>query len=92
MSLIDDYNARKHGHRPRSLDRFSSGPWFDGWKQNVVVRGLDGVATPVAKPRTWLRNKGWRRHGLIRVEERPGPRQQPGRSTIARRSKRVRSP
>ena len=81
-------NARKHGHRPRSLDRFSSGPWFDGWKQSVTVRGLDGVETPVAKPRTWLRNKGWRRHGLIRVEERPGK----GRTSTARRSKRVRSP
>ena len=87
-------NARKHDQRPANyLDRFSSGVWFDGWKQRVTVRGLDDVATPVSEPRTWLRKRGWRRHGLIHVEELPGKRQRPKeRSTDSRRSSRVRQP
>ena len=35
------------------------------------------AATPshpaVAPPRTWLLRTGWRRHGLIRVDETPRP-------------------
>ena len=65
-------NGRKHGRRPRTLDRFSSGPWFEGWKERVTVRGLDGVLRPIAEAVTWLLRIGWRRHGLIGVTERPG--------------------
>ena len=69
------HNARKHGHKlTQYLDRFSSGAWFQGWKENVVVRGIANIAKPVSDARTWLLTKGWRRHGLIRVAETPGAR------------------
>jgi putative transposase len=65
-------NAKKHRMRTASgVDAFSSAPWFRGF----VVR-LDGPTEPcpVVRPRTWLGGTGWRRHGLVRLEERPrGP-------------------
>ncbi len=68
------HNARRHGVRLRQvLDWCASGPWFDGWRQRVRVRGGAGIVRPVAEARTWLVRTGWRRHGLIGVEEVPGP-------------------
>jgi REP element-mobilizing transposase RayT len=69
-------NARKHGAAPRSaprawVDPMSSGPWFDGWRAEVVIpRGrMRGVgppeACPVAEARTWLLRTGWRHYGRI---------------------------
>ncbi len=67
-------NARRHGVRLRQLlDRCASGPWFDGWRQKVRVLGGEGIERPVSDARTWLLRIGWRRHGLIGVEEVPGP-------------------
>jgi REP element-mobilizing transposase RayT len=63
-------NARKHGgwtSRTRP-DPCSSGAWFDGW------RGLtpsEPEGAPTARPRTWLLRRGWRRHGLLRVDAVP---------------------
>ena len=55
----------------RSADRYSSGPVFSGWK----VKPLNAVPQTdmVAEPRTWLLRVGWRRHGLLRLDELPGP-------------------
>jgi len=65
-------NARKHGEWMwQALDRFSSAPWFDGWREKVNVRGLEGIVTPVAAAQTWLLQQGWRRHGLVSVLEVP---------------------
>ena len=61
-------NARHHGLRLLGVDPFSSGSWFDGWRQGVVLAGA-GCAAPA---RTWLLSRGWRRHGLIGIEESPG--------------------
>jgi REP element-mobilizing transposase RayT len=71
-------NARKHAaQRLRAdlvsklpLDPASSSRWFEGW--------ADATPSPndhpaVASPRTWLLRTGWRRHGLIRSNEVPGP-------------------
>jgi REP element-mobilizing transposase RayT len=69
-------NAKHHGvklakGRP---DAFSSAWEFDGWRTPVprdappLAQGPPSVATP----RTWLRNVGWRRHGLLTFGERPG--------------------
>ena len=75
-------NARKHlrarGIAPRRdwLDKFSSAPWFNGWKDEMKpaqARALDEIArrAPVGlaelerNPRTWLLRIGWRRRGLI---------------------------
>lgn len=65
-------NARKHGSGQRTLDPFSSGPWFDGWREEVRIRGGEGVERPVGFCRTWLLRIGWRRHGLIGISEVPG--------------------
>jgi len=59
-------NGHKHGRRwnPGRPDPFSSAPWFEGWR-DYVHDGWIAVAGPVAKARSWLRNVGWRRHGLL---------------------------
>jgi putative transposase len=59
------------------LDAFSSAAWFDGWKTRAgpwVVRLRDALgmeAIPVARPRTWLARRGWRRLGLLDPAEAP---------------------
>jgi len=63
-------NARHHGLRILGVDPYSSGPWFDGWKQGRVL-ATDG---PTAHARTWLLREGWRRHGLIGIQESPSGR------------------
>ena len=64
-------NARKHGLRlAQVMDFFASGCWFDGWREEVRARGVPAVC-PVASARTWLLSLGWRRRGLIGVEEVP---------------------
>lgn len=63
-------NAKHHGLRLLGVDPYSSGPWFDGWKQGLVLAN-DG---PAARARTWLLCEGWRRHGLIGIQEDPGQR------------------
>ena len=69
-------NAAKHarqngmGQSPVPMDMFTSGPWFDGWREAVRVRGIEGEVRPVAGARTWLLATGWRRLGLLSVYER----------------------
>ena len=59
-------NARKHGSQWEDrLDPYSSGRWFDGWRERRVGRQPIEPASPVARARTWLLRLGWRRHGLI---------------------------
>jgi len=60
-------NFRKHIREARGLDPCSSARWFGGW-QNVVPIATDA---PVAPARTWLARVGWRRRGLIAVDESP---------------------
>ena len=61
-------NVRKHIRGSRGLDPCSSARWFDGWKK-APNRVVD--APPVAPARTWLARVGWRRRGLIDVDECP---------------------
>jgi len=61
------HNARHHGLRILGIDPFSSGRWFDGWNRGPAV----AVRSAGAAARTWLLRVGWRRHGLIGLEERP---------------------
>lgn len=58
-------NARHHGLRLMGVDPYSSGPWFDGWRQGIVLASRG----PGAPARTWLLREGWRRHGLIGIQE-----------------------
>ena len=68
-------NARKHGVGPvRGLDHFASGWWFDGWREELEIVGLEAVERPVARARTWLLGTGWRRHGAISIDAVPGPK------------------
>ena len=64
-------NWRKHQPRARGLDPCSSARWFDGWK--ALQRDLApwGEEPPVARARTWLARFGWRRRGLVAVNEQP---------------------
>jgi len=64
-------NGRRHGALPTGLlDLFSSGLRFDGWKQQPT--NIAKAPLPVTKPLTWLMKIGWRRHGLISLDEKPG--------------------
>jgi REP element-mobilizing transposase RayT len=66
------------------IDPYSSGEWFDGWREWAPVSGIappfveppswgrDGERS-VCSPRTWLARVGWRRHGLVRLDEAPAP-------------------
>ncbi len=62
-------NARKHGLRAETIDPFSSGPWFEGWRESIEIVG----AGPRLPPRagTWLLGEGWKRWGRIGVKEVP---------------------
>jgi REP element-mobilizing transposase RayT len=69
-------NARRHGeHLDRAwhgVDAFSSAWWFDGWKDaswRIHLRPAEQRS--VASARSHLLTQGWRRHGLIRVDELP---------------------
>jgi REP element-mobilizing transposase RayT len=78
-------NWRKHGQdkgelqRTWKVDPFSTGATFGGWKElenSDVMWPLRDTYAPLAVyyPKTWLLREGWRRHGLIRTTEVPGPR------------------
>ena len=66
-------NARRHGLRlAQAVDLYSSACWFDGWRQRLRVRNTP-VRRPTVDAQTWLLRVGWRRRGLISLEEVPGP-------------------
>jgi REP element-mobilizing transposase RayT len=60
-------NWAKHGSSGR-FDPLSSARWFDGWREHPASATDPPI---VALPRTWLVRVGWRRHGLVRPDERP---------------------
>jgi putative transposase len=76
-------NHRKHARRPPQLgiDPYSSGAWFDGWanwkpgserappfSQRPTWPNTD---CPISDARSWLATRGWRRRGLLRLDESP---------------------
>ena len=63
-------NWRKHLPGVRGLDPRSSAAWFTGWR---VATTAPSERTPIIAPRTWLASVGWRRHGLLGLEESPRP-------------------
>jgi putative transposase len=90
-------NFRKHARRvPRAgIDPFSSGAWFDGWRDWSPSAGRappwagsarwrvdhhamrqarpsdEATACAVSRPCGWLALVGWRRRGLIGLDESP---------------------
>jgi putative transposase len=62
-------NAKKHGIRCVGIDPLSSAPWFaHGFAPRLEPRV---ESPPTREAHTWLGSVGWRRHGLLRVDERP---------------------
>jgi hypothetical protein len=55
--------------RAKGVDLHSSGRWFEGWRSAIASR--PSTPAPVAAPRTWFLQKGWRMHGLIDPNEIP---------------------
>jgi REP element-mobilizing transposase RayT len=67
-------NWKKHRadarERAWKVDFYSSAPMFDGWK---TPHGHDPPreALPVVRAQSWLLREGWKRRGLIRLDEVP---------------------
>jgi hypothetical protein len=60
-------NWRKHGCGT-GMDSRSSAPWFTGWRVRMPPpRDPSTVATA----ETWLARVGWRRHGLLDIDDVP---------------------
>jgi len=64
-------NRQKHCGGERDLDPCSSARWFTGWRH---APPRPPGASPVVRARTWLAAVGWRRHGLVDLDERPRSR------------------
>jgi REP element-mobilizing transposase RayT len=69
----EDYASTAARQAP--IDPYSTGPSFDGWRENDEALGLpEGYEPlPAARATTWLLTVGWKRHGTIALRERPGP-------------------
>lgn len=67
-------HAKQHGRTLMStwIDDCSSGRFFDGWRDRRPRLPSDEQPTVVAAG-TWLLSTGWRKWGLIRIAEVPGP-------------------
>ena len=73
-------NARKHLRVRRGIDPCSSARFFDGFR-GLGVASVPNGAPPTRTPQTWLLRTGWRRHGLLAVDEGPAvARGVPGRA------------
>ena len=69
-------NWRRHGRDDGmdwSVDYYSSGPVFDGWRERFALPA-QYRPLPVTKARTWILNVGWRKAGELscRAVPRPG--------------------
>jgi len=71
-------NFRKHEAQAgrtiaaRWIDPYSSAPRFDGWHDVGALRTNVALDLGTLPPRTWLLEKGWRKHGLLDPSEVPG--------------------
>lgn len=72
-------NFRKHLRCPPSgVDPYSSAPWFEGFRTSMRAPNLaerappcGDTSIPVTPAQTWLLGIGWRKHGLIELDEAP---------------------
>jgi REP element-mobilizing transposase RayT len=74
-------NRRHHDAEKRFwktwFDPYSSAAWFGGWATTLRAstrwqQVLLETPRPTAKPTTWLLSTGWKRLGLIGLDEAPG--------------------
>ena len=77
-SVLNNWRRhREDAARGWRIDPYSSAIAFDGWRGHEAIagwrlpRGYD--ALPVRLATSWLLTTGWRRHGRVRLDERPGP-------------------
>ena len=92
---------RKHHDAEKAFSRYwidpmSSAAWFTGWAQpvrgdEVWKRELLAHVRPTALAETWLLTTGWKRHGLLCFDERPGGASSRNRRTLGRIALRVRA-
>ena len=77
------YVMRNHAHHQAAcgtdggmagVDPYSSGRYFDGWRDHRPPPRAGPDPPPVPTAHTWLLRKGWRRCGLIRTAEVPAGR------------------
>lgn len=61
-------NHRHHVRAHHRVDPWSSAAWFDGWAEALPP---PLTSSPVIAPKTWLAKAGWRRFGLIDLDEAP---------------------
>ena len=68
-------NAAHHDARVAGvLDVYSSGPYFQGWRERLGLPILDDGPPPCVPPTSWLLEKGWlRAGGPIGRDETPSP-------------------
>jgi len=61
-------NAARH-YGLRGIDPYSSGVWFDGWRDRTssIESTTSGVPPPTSAPGSWLLRVGWRAQGLIPI-------------------------
>ena len=70
-------NGKKHAaegrevHVPQAIDTYTSTPWFDGFRETIVVRGIAAMPRTITDAHTWMLPIGWRRHGLLSVHDVP---------------------
>jgi len=74
------HNARHHREQlpawANGVDPYSSAYYFHGWNDDRWREGLSppqDERPPVARPGTWFLNTGWKRHGLLGLNELPVP-------------------
>jgi REP element-mobilizing transposase RayT len=76
--VINNWLHRRRENTVWVVDPFSSAQFFDawegGWKPPRPGWMKKDEQVPIAEPRGWLLRAGWRRHGLLRRDETPGPR------------------
>ncbi|MCU0863735.1 MAG: hypothetical protein MUC36_08095 [Planctomycetes bacterium] len=56
---------------PQAIDTFPSALWFAGFRERIMLKGIEAIVRPVTEARTWLLTEGWLRHGRLSVHEVP---------------------
>jgi hypothetical protein len=68
----DLHHGRDRG--AAAFDYGSSAVYFDGWRDGPVHWPIEsGGPPPCVEARAWVLTTGWRRRGLIALDEVPGP-------------------
>ena len=57
--------------RPGRVDAFMSWPYFDGWAKKPYGPPPDDERPLVVPAKSWLLREGWKRWGVIGLNERP---------------------